>query len=1065
MSVAIEDLLADLRRRDILLALDGENLAVDAPRGALQAGDIDQLRAQKPEILAFLRRVAGGDACSPIPRVDRCQPLRLSPAQARLWFGEQLGGVGSLNHLPGRISIEGPLDATALHAALDRIVERHESLRTRFVHTGDEVVQEVQPPSGFPLDYVDLHDLPEGIRSAQLEAHCRQEHEQGFALALGPLVRGRLLRLAPNRHVLLVTMHHIVADGWSLAVLARELGVLYSAFARSETDPLPILPIQYADYASWQHARCREPDVRAKIAWWVQQLAGAPALELPSDRRRPEVAGLHAGEVGVCLPQFLVDRLRGMARREDLTMFMVLHAAWTILLARLSGQDDVVVGVPAANRGRRELDGLIGFFVNTLALRTRVHPGARLCDFLAEVRDTVLEGFARQDAPFEQVVEALAPARDLGRSPVFQSVLALQNAPSAHAELDGLSLVLEAAESDRTAFDLALSLEDRDGALVGRLVYATELFDRETIERWAIHFAVLLEAMTGDREVLVGELPLLEACQRRELLEAFNPPAQDQAAETLVHALFEAQAARTPFAPAVESGNHRLSYGELNARANRLAHALRAHGVDPGAAVAVCAERSIELVVALLAIFKAGGVYVPLDPAYPAQRLAYLIEDSAPVLVLAQPHVLAALPESGVRVLSLHDEALLSGYPALDPIVRGLGARDLAYIIHTSGSTGQPKGVMVEHRQLAVTLQTAAEELRFGPDDVLPSLASHAFDISLLEMLLPLVRGGRTVLVPPAQVKDIGALVEATSQASYLHVVPSLMQVLLAYLESPGANRFERLRCVLVGGEAVPHDLLQRMQARWPGADVVELYGPTEATLVSSFYRDSESTLAAVTHNVGRPFDRARMYVLDGALALQPIGVVGEIHLGGDRVARGYCNLPQLSAERFVADPYSPVPGARMYRTGDLGRWRRDGNVEFLGRNDQQVKIRGFRIELGEVEAQLRRMPGVDDATVLASDDGAGGKRLVAYVVVSTGAPDVVELRDQLAMQLPAHMVPALFVHLPALPLTPNGKIDRAALPAPGADAVVRRAYAAPVGEIEQALAAIWQGLLGVERV
>ncbi|WP_420018515.1 amino acid adenylation domain-containing protein [Xanthomonas bundabergensis] len=1023
--------------------------------------------------LAMLARTVSSAAASSqgaILPVPRGEALPLSWAQQRLWFLDQLDHAASASyHILAALRLSGVLDRAALQASLDRIVARHESLRTTFVSGEGEPRQVIAAAdSGFALTEHDLRALDSAAQQAALDELSVTAARAPFDLARGPLIRGYLLVLAEREHVLLVTQHHIISDGWSIGILVREVATLYAAFSQGEPDPLPPLPIQYADYAAWQRQWLQGEVLQTQLDFWRTHLAGAPALlELPTDRPRPAVQSYRGDRVPVRLGAELSAALRSLSQRHNVTLYMTLHAAWAMLLARLSGQDEIVVGSPVANRPRAEIESLIGFFVNTLALRVDLRADPSVAELLAQVRATTLEAYAHQDLPFEQVVEALQPERNLSYNPVFQAWLNLNNAPNG-GELDLPGLTLDSIDTEqRTArVDLSLSLTDMPAGLTGSLVYSSDLFEHETVQRIAGHWSTLLEAMVADDAQTVSRLPLLSSAERTQVLHGFNATQAAYPQQALIHGLFEAQAARQPDAPAVEYDGQALSYAELNRRANRLAHRLIGLGVKPDDRVALCTERSVEMVVGLLGILKAGGAYVPLDPAYPAERLAYMLADSAPMAVVTQAALRTQLPmlaTAAAPLLVLDDLAHDGAAPAHDPVVPGLSSRHLAYVIYTSGSTGQPKGVMVEHRSAVNFWQVMTQTThRHCPANARVALnAAFSFDMSL-KGLLQLLSGHCLVLIPQALRANAAALVAFLEQQRIDAVdsTPSQLEAWLAAgLLAPGG---QRPRSVLLGGEAIGPNLWERLRA----SSVVgfhNMYGPTECTVDATI---EDVAVSAGGPAIGKPIANARIYLLDGQGQPVPIGVAGEIHIGGVGVARGYLHRPELTAQRFLADPFAGEAEARMYRTGDLGRWRADGTLEYLGRNDFQVKVRGFRIELGEIEARLAACTGVREAVVLAREDVPGDQRLVAYLVAAEGAElSATALREALAQVLPEYMVPSAFVTLEALPLTPNGKLDRKALPAPGQAAVASRAYEAPVGEVEQAIAAIWQELLGLEQV
>ncbi|KPW56401.1 Amino acid adenylation, partial [Pseudomonas caricapapayae] len=1028
----------------------------------------------EPTLQGLARQVANARFSAQTPLtltlltpVDRNLPLPLSWAQQRLWFLDQLDrAAGAAYHIPAGLRLRGRLDSEALQATLDRIVARHETLRTHFALHEGQAIQMIAPATqGFALITHDLCALDSAAQHEAVERLAGEEALAPFDLSSGPLIRGRLVQLSQTEHILLVTQHHIVSDGWSTGVLLQEIGTLYRAFSQGLPDPLPALAFQYVDYAAWQRQWLQGETLQTQVEFWRQHLSGAPALlELPTDHRRPLLRSYAGGRVSLALSPALTAGLRQLGQRHGATLFMTLLVGWSSLLSRFSGQDDVVIGTPVANRPRSELESLIGFFVNTLALRIRPQGHLSVAALVEQVKAVMLAAHAHQDLPFEQVVEALQRPRSLGHSPIFQVMLALNNTPGG-GELSLPELSLEPLQAPHTTaqFDLSLALVEADGGLIGSLEYASDLFERATIERMAGHLQVLLEGMVADDQQSVGELPLLSCEQRRQVLESFNDTAAAYPSDKLIHQLFEEQVAQQPDALAVVDETGSLTYGELNARANRLAHYLIGLGIQPDDRVAICAQRSLEMVVGLLGILKAGGAYVPLDPGYPPERLRYMLEDSAPVAVLVQAETRRLLGELAVRTLDLQ-EGDWEVEADHNPVVTAITPQHLAYVIYTSGSTGKPKGVANQHDGVVNRLWWAQSEYRIGADDRVLQKTPFGFDVSVWEIFLPLLAGAQLVMARPGGHQDPHYLMEVIERRSIsmLHFVPSMLQ---AFVNQTPAGRCSTLKRVLCSGEALPHALLLQGQAHFPKSELHNLYGPTEAAIdVTAWHYVAEQDIGIVP--IGRPIANTQIYLLDAHGQPVPIGVSGEIHIGGIGVARGYLNRPELTADRFLEDPFSAQPAARMYRSGDLGRWLADGNIEYLGRNDDQVKLRGYRIELGEIESQLAGCLGVREAVVLAREHCPGDKRLVAYLTAQEGAVlSAAQLREQLSQGLAEYMIPSAFVTLTHFPQTPNGKLDRRALPAPEDDAYASRGYEAPVGEIEHALAEIWQALLGLERV
>ncbi|APZ03407.1 non-ribosomal peptide synthetase [Burkholderia pseudomallei] len=1019
----------------------------------------------------------------PIPLAPRDGRIALSLAQQRLWFLTQLEGVSEAYHMSGAVRLDGPLNREVLQRALNRIVMRHEALRTCFVREEGEPIQVIRPHADLTVSY---HDLREAEQSEQRAKDLSQAHASApFDLSRDLPVRVLLLQLEDEAHVVQVVMHHIASDGWSVGVFLQELSALYGSFIAEQGDPLAPLPLQYADYAAWQRRWLASGQLEKQGAFWQTNLSGAPTLlELPTDRPRPPKQSHAGASVEVKLGAALSERVKRLSQRHGVTPYMTLLSSWAAVLSRLSGQEEVVIGSPVAGRNRTEVEALIGFFVNTLALRLDLSSEPTVGELLKRTKAQVLSAQAHQDLPFDQVVERVKPPRSTAHPPLFQVMFVWQNMPAGELTIPGLTIRAVETPLQTAQFELTLSLQEAGDDIVGHLNYASALFDESTVRRYVTYWCRLLEGMTaGAADQTIVGLPLLDEAERKQVVYAWNATERDYPIEQCIHQLFEAQVDRKPEAIALTFDGRRLSYAELNARANRLAHYLQARGVGPDRLVALCAERGIEMVVGLLAILKAGGAYVPLDPSHPPERLRRMLDDTNPVAVLVDDIGADALASFGSHVAARSPRVNLSRdiaqwracSPANPPTPRERAARRLAYVIYTSGSSGEPKGVMNEHRGVVNRLWWMQQTYALDERDAVLQKTPFSFDVSVWEFFWPLMSGARLVIAKPEGHKDPAYLSELIDRerVTTLHFVPSMLQ---AFLEDEGAARgCGSVKRVMCSGEALPPSLVKRFYRCLPDARLHNLYGPTEAAVdVTAWACDAEEGGASVP--IGRPIANTRIYVLDEYGQPVPRGVAGELYIGGVQVARGYLNRPELTRERFVDDPF--VAGGRLYKTGDLARWRTDGSLEYLGRNDFQVKIRGFRIELGEIEAQLAKVVGVREAVVLAreaapdtkrhaasnenSASNSGEKRLVAYYTGDAGAT---ALRAQAAQHLPSYMVPSAYVRLDAWPLTPNGKLDRHALPAPADDAYARAEYEAPQGAKEEALAAIWKDLLPVERI
>jgi amino acid adenylation domain-containing protein len=990
---------------------------------------------------------------APITSVLQEDGLPLSFAQQRLWFLAELEPDSAAYNMPYALSLRGQLDTTALARALQEIVLRHAVLRTIFEVRDGTPVQTVQPPGLFDLAMEDLSGLPETERAASLALRIDAEAIRPFDLRRHWPLRATLLRLAEQDHALLLTLHHIAVDGWSLGLLWRELGALYTAFTQGQSSPLPELPLRYADFAVWQRDWLRGDVLERQLAHWRERLCDLPPLELPTDRPRPAAPSHAGGRVEIHLTPELADGLRALGQTEGTTLYMTLLAGFQTLLARYSGQEDFAVGTPVANRNRKETEGLIGFFVNTLVLRADLSGRPTFRELLARTRRAALAALDHQDLPFERLVEELHPDRNLSRHPLFQVLFALENMPDTELTLTGLEVNLLPRNNRRVRFDLELSLREDGGGLRGVFIFSTALFDAATVERMASHYATLLEGAVADPDQPVSVLPLLTEAEHRQLVVEWNATELAYPRERCVHELFEEQAGRTPDAVALVCGAERLTYRELNARANRLAHHLRRLGVGPDVPVGVYLGRSSEIVVAILGVLKAGGAYVPLSPDYPRERLAFMLANSqAPVLLTTQ-ELRGGAPRHGAAVVYLDsdEEGTAVREDDLGPVAE---AANLAYVMYTSGSTGQPKGVAVEHRGVVSLVEWARRA--FSAEQLAGMLhsTSFCFDLSVFELFAPLCCGGKVILVP-----DVLSLSDAPAagEVTFVNTVSSVL----------APERLPASVCAVgLAGEPVPAVLVEQCY-RQPGVkDVYNLYGPTETTVYSSWARVDPAEKSSVP--IGKPIGNTTVYVLDGHGQLAALGVPGELYIGGAGLARGYFNLPELTAERFVPDPFGRAPGARLYRTGDLVRWRADGNLEFLGRLDHQIKLRGFRVELGEVEGVLGQHPGVAQAVAVLREDRPGDKRLVAYALPCDpqAPPDPADLRAFLRERLPDYMVPSALVLLPALPRTPSGKLDRRSLPAPSHERPeAAGAFAPRRTTLEESLAAIWEEVLGVERV
>jgi amino acid adenylation domain-containing protein len=1007
----------------------------------------------------------------PVPRDGR--PLPLSFPQERVWFLDQLSAGGNIAYnFQVAIWFHGPLDVPVLERSLAEIVRRHEVLRTSFPAVDGLPVQVVHPAGPVTLPIEDLTHLPESGREAEAERRIDDEVRTPFDVSRAPLIRWRLLRLAPDHHALVQVEHHFVHDGWSFGVLLRELKAIYAAFLRGEPSPLPELPVQYGDFAVWQRSWMEGEAMERLLGFWRGKLAGGPTpLELPGDRPRPARPSFQ-GKVEMFLVRpDLYDALRRFSRREGFTLYMTMLAGFLTLLHRYTGNDDVLIGTSNANRRAREIEGMIGMVVNTLVLRGDLSGEPGFKKLLGRVRELTLEVYAHQDMPFERLVKDLKIERQIGRNPLFQIMFNFHDAGVPDLDFGGgLSAVTNVRGNRSAKMDMNVIVVPRaeqrvglaDSELNRRAVlhweWNTELYDQATIERMVEHFQTLLAGVIASPDLPLGELPLLTEAERAQLA-GWADTVTAFPREATIPALFEACVEAAPGAVAVESRGDTLTYAELNRRANRLAWHLRELGVGPGDLVGLCVRRSLELVPAILGILKSGAAYAPLDPGYPAERLAWMLEDTGARVLVGPEQLLADLPDTGtssgaVRVRVDADREAIEARSAANPLPLA-GPGDLAYVMYTSGSTGRPKGVAVTHRNV-VRMVRETNFARFGPEEVFLQLAPLSFDASTLELWGPLLHGGRLVVFPSPQpsLEELGEVIARHGVTSLWLTAGLFHQMVEGNLEG-----LRPVRQLLAGGDVLSPAHVRRVLAELPGTTLINGYGPTEGTTFTCCHAMTAESRIEHTVPIGRPIANTRVYVVDAGFRQLPVGIPGELLLGGDGLAAGYWRRPELTAERFVPDPFG-APGGRLYRTGDQVRWLADGAVEFLGRRDGQVKVRGFRIEPGEIEAALAEHPAVREAAVVAREDAQGERRLVAYVAAD-GDPD---LRGHLEGKLPAHMVPSAWVFLDALPLTANGKVDRRALPAPEAPRA-EHGYVAPRTPSEEAVAAIWREVLGVERV
>ncbi len=999
--------------------------------------------------------------------VGRSRSGPLSSAQQRLWFLDQLEPNSPRYNVPTMVRLAGELDQPALESSLRAIVARHDTLRTRFASAQGMPMQIVEEEVDFKIHVEDLSGFPEKERETRLWSLVREEIHRPFDLGAAGLFRASLFRMSDQEHLLILNLHHIICDEWSLKVLFQELKEFYQGFVAGRPISLPALPIQFADYARWQQQWLCGPICDKQLAYWKEHLKGsAGPIELPADRVPGSSSGPEGGGCVRPLGRTLSESLKDLAARNRVTLFMVLLAGFKALLYRYTRQEDIVVGTPFAGRSRLETEGLIGFFVNLLPLRTRLNGDMSFEQLLANVREVALGGYSHGDLPFDKLIETLHPDRPLTQTPILKMMFLLIN-PLRELRLGDLTLTFVDLGTETSKFDVTIGVRETDDGLVAGVEYRADLFDRPKMERLLEHYESVLQGAVARPDRAISELPLLSEEERRKLLIARSTAPAAETRWSSIQQWFEAQAQRSPKATAVTCENRNLTYGELNTRANQLAHHLRRFGVGPDTPVALLLERSVDMIVAILGVLKAGGAYVPMDPAYPSERLSFILEDTRAPVLLTTDALGRQLPPNQAMVISID-----SGWEEIASESKrnpdnAAGGDDTAYIIYTSGSTGKPKGVLVTHRNVIRLFEQTEAWYGFGPADVWTMFHSYTFDFSVWEIWGALLYGGRLVIVPYLISRSPAEFHQLLSQegVTVLSQTPSAFrQLLWADANSPGALPL-KLRCVIFGGEALELQSLKTWFDRHGDEQprLVNMYGITETTVHVTYRVIRKADLTSGQGSViGVPIPDLSLYLLDERLQPVPVGVPGEICVGGAGVARGYLNRPNLNSQRFVRDPFSTDQNARMYRSGDLARYTSSGELEYLGRMDHQVKIRGFRVELGEIESTLNRHPHVRESVVIAADGPSGAKRLIAYHVARGLRPSAADLREHLARQVPDHMVPSVFMRLDELPLTSNGKVDRRALPPPADDeSAAGRTVVGPRNSTEAALVETWQKILG----
>lgn len=1071
--MSVIEFLTLLAEKDIRLWVEDGKLRFSAAEGAFTDEIKQEVVDRKSELIEFLSQ-AKKTQQQQIPQVPRDQALALSFAQQRLWFLNQLEPDNPSYNMPAAIRIQGKLDLAVLKKTFNEIIRRHEILRTVYLEQDETPLQDIHAAKDWPLEIETISTPTHCSETDFLKSLAQAEASKTFDLAQGPVMRSRLHQIASDDYVLLITVHHIASDGWSMGILVSEIVALYKAFCENPqaSSPLPEPGIQYADYAAWQLTQLSGEKLERQLGYWKQQLQGTPILQMPSDYRRSAILGNQGGCINFSINQSLTQALKNLTQAQDATLFMTLLAAFSTLLHRFSQQDDFAIGIPVANRSHSSLDTLVGCFVNTLALRADLSDKPSFLELLSRIKNTSKEGFEHQDIPFEQVVDELNLSRDMSHTPVFQVMFTLQNAPmDQQVNLPGLNLELLEFESGTAQFELKLAISENDKTLDAAIEYNSELFKPETIERMIRYFKILLEHISRQPEQCIAHIPLISDEEKAQLLstqgDAWNATEQSYPHCDALHLLFEQQVTRSPEAIAISFNGARLCYRELNIQANKLAHHLRSLGVGPDSLVGVCMERSLDMSIALLAILKAGGAYVPFDPSFPAERLAFMLSDTQAQLMLSQSHLSEQVPEGKAQVIFVDKDIDDWSEQANSNPVNQTKADKLFNVIYTSGSTGKPKGVMVPHQGIINRLLWMQEAYPLDSQDIVLQKTPYSFDVSVWELFWPLLVGARIEFAKADGHKDPDYLQQIIQDKGIttLHFVPSMLGI---FLQTEGVRQCNSITRVFCSGEALQLEHERRFFEQLAGAELHNLYGPTEASVdVSYFACQSNSLYRSVP--IGRPVTNTQLLILDENLQPVPIGIAGELYIGGVQLARGYLNREELSATTFIDNPFhaSGHPSPRLYKSGDLARYLPDGNIDYIGRVDFQVKIRGLRIELGEIETVLHQHPDVKETLVITHEQGPDNVLIVAYWVPQSAdkTPSTDDFRQHLRQQLPEYMLPNAFVMLEEIPLSANGKANRKALPAPELEESLSNEYIAPRNDIERALSKIWSDVLSVEKV
>ena len=1043
-------LMRKLRQQGTKIALVEGNLKIELPKALKTQALMQELRLHKANIIDILQAMQEAKAkTATIPIVPRTGKMPLSYAQERFWFLEQLNQGVSPFHIPMGMVLKGKLNLSALQQSFQQLIQRHEVLRVSFLEDGGEPYVSVTASVPFEIEQIDI----QGVDKAEKERMLRAYMQRPFNLSVAPLMHVGLFKQAENDHVLMIVMHHLVSDGWSLGVLADELSQLYNGIVENTAVSLPTLPVQFIDYVHWLRGEEQTKRQEKDIEYWLETLKGMPpVLELPYDNLRPSKLTYEGGSVEFKIEADLYKKLKTLSQKEGVTLFVTLLSALQVLLYWHSQQQDFAIGTAVANRPRVEIEGLIGLFTNMLALRGQLKPDMSIRELMQQARQTTLDAMAHQELPFEKLVEELNPERLVGVNPVYQVLLILQNAEFDDPQFSGLSVDFDETDRGAALLDLVFELWEDEGTLMGQVEYNSALFREESVQLLLAHYEMVLHAFVADADVHISDVDVLLPEERQRLLVEWNDTAVSYDTRPTPD-LFRTQAEQTPEKTAVRSGEMALSYAQLEQQSNQMAHYLIEQGVTPNTLVGLAMNRSVDMLVALLGIWKAGGAYVPLDPDYPQARLAHMVTDSGMPILVTEAELQPRFADYDVRIVVWEEiQSNVTAKAAVPPSLT-LGNRDRAYVIYTSGSTGLPKGVQVPHQALSNFLWTMQQKPGLTSEDVLVGVTTLSFDIHGLELWLPMITGAELVIVTPEISTDGGRLANLLDEvnATVLQATPATWKLLL----DTGWQGRSNLK-MMCGGEPLPRKLANQLLEK--SGELWNMYGPTETTIWSSIAQVEAGEEQIV---IGKPIANTQMYVLNKQMKVVPVGTTGELYIGGDGVTLGYLNRPELTAEKFVDNPFGPDV---IYNTGDIAKYTNDGDLICLGRVDHQVKVRGFRIELGEIESVLARHPDIVDVVVVVREDKEDDKRIVAYYT-SDGQPDIKALRDYVGLSVPYYMVPSNFMMMEAFPLTPNGKIDRKALPKPELTMVEDANKVMPQTETEMAVAAIWSEILQVERI